>query len=577
MKFTTRMIIALICIALAIVAINPTGYFKEGVLIKSVKQNSTAFLTGISPGEIITEINGLPIKSTDDYSNIMSGISVEPVKFSVITDKGTFSYENKSLDFEVNVNASIIGVYGNALSAGIEENMTLLSINGNGIKNKEDFLNVREKVEPRIQMVIKTNKKAYPPMLLSEPLEVTVSNIPKTNLKMGLDLQGGARGLIKPEGHLNSSDMNDLILVSRERLNVYGIADVNIREAKDLSGNNYMLVEVAGATPQELEELIGKQGKFEARVGNKTIFIGGRKDIASICRGDATCARIEQCSPVEQGGYYCRFSFAVYLSEAAAQKQADATANLAISENASLTDKYLNESLDLYLDDIIVDSLRISSDLKGKAVTQVSISGPGYGKTQAEAYDTSQKAMLKLQTILITGSLPFKLQVVKLDSVSPLLGRELVQNIFLASAVAFLVVALIIFIRYRKIILTLPILATMASELLLTLGVAAMIRWNLDLASIAGIIAAIGTGVDDQVVIIDESRISSGYSWKERIKRAFFIILGAFSTVVASLLPLWWAGAGLLRGFALTTLIGICIGVFITRPAFSDVISQLSH
>ena len=37
--------------------------------------------------------------------------------------------------------------------------------------------------------------------------------------------------------------------------------------------------------------------------------------------------------------------------------------------------------------------------------------------------------MKKLQTILITGSLPVKLEVVKLDTVSPTLGKEFLDNI----------------------------------------------------------------------------------------------------------------------------------------------------
>jgi preprotein translocase subunit SecD len=116
----------------------------------------------------------------------------------------------------------------------------------------------------------------------------------------------------------------------------------------------------------------------------------------------------------------------------------------------------------------------------------------------------------------------------------------------------------------------------MVSELLLTLGIAALIKWNLDFPSIAGIIAAIGTGVDDQIVMIDESTASKQYSIKERIKRAFFIIFSAYATVIASLIPLWFAGAGLLKGFALTTAIGITVGVFITRPAFGDILSKIT-
>jgi len=36
-----------------------------------------------------------------------------------------------------------------------------------------------------------------------------------------------------------------------------------------------------------------------------------------------------------------------------------------------------------------------------------------------------------------------------------------------------------------------------------------------------------------------------------------------------------FAGAGMLKGFALTTIIGVSVGVFITRPAYASIIEIL--
>ncbi|MEK6830593.1 MAG: protein translocase subunit SecD, partial [Nanoarchaeota archaeon] len=127
---------------------------------------------------------------------------------------------------------------------------------------------------------------------------------------------------------------------------------------------------------------------------------------------------------------------------------------------------------------------------------------------------------------------------------------------------------------YRKIKITLAVILTMFSEAVITLGIAALIKWNLDAPSIAGIIAGLGTGVNDQIVIISEA-VSTRSSLKERIKNALFIILGAFLTIIAAMLPLFWAGAGLLKGFALTTILGVSVGILITRPAFSDIIKNI--
>ena len=65
-----------------------------------------------------------------------------------------------------------------------------------------------------------------------------------------------------------------------------------------------------------------------------------------------------------------------------------------------------------------------------------------------------------------------------------------------------------------------------------------------------------------------------------------FIIFTSFATAFVSLVPLTGAlsgmgigaaGAGLLKGFAVTTLIGITAGVFLTRPAFADIIKKISE
>ena len=574
MALTLRIWILIFFIIAAAIAINPLGYFEKGVIIKSITQNSSAALAGITRGEIIQSINSLDIKDIVDYSSIIEKAfsALVETNFTMITDKGTFNFNSKAFGFDVNDNLTIIAVSSDAEKAGLVINSTIFRINSYNISNKDDFIYAKDKLESKIKLDIKTNKRDYV-LRLNSALEITVGEIPKTNIKAGLDLAGGSRALVMPEKKLSEKEMADLIAVSSERMNVYGISDVVIKAASDLSGNDYMVVEIAGITPSELQELIGKQGKFEAKIGNETIFLGGKQDITSVCRNDPSCAAVRECVPSGQG-YWCSFDFAIYLSEDAAKRQANITDTLSINLSSG-GEKILSKNLDLYLDDKPVDSLQIDADLKGKVATQISIRGPGTGATQQEAYEAAQANMIKLQTVLITGSLPFKLSIVKLDSISPLLGKEFIKNIFVVIVLSVIIVAVIIFIRYKKIVYALPIIFTMLIELFLILGAAALIRWNLDLASIAGIIAAIGTGVDDQIVIIDESRLSRQYSWKERFKRAFAIILGSFSTLAVAMLPLWWAGAGMLKGFALTTIIGICIGVFITRPAYSDIISKI--
>jgi len=560
--------VIILVILFALVIINPQA-FTKGLLIKDVTLNTSIAMAGIQKGEILQEINGKTILKLTDYYDFVNSINLEPINIIVTTENGTFHYNSTTLDFLADGNRTT-EVYGNAFNAGLEPGMILKSINNYSLDNYS-FDSIKQNLEPKLKVELKTNKHSYI-FLTSQDLGLTLAEIPKTRITTGLDLQGGARAIVRPVEPLSDQEFDSLLSTVRYRLNVYGITDVSIRKAKDISGSTYMVVELAGATPRQLQDLVAKQGKFEAKIGNQTVFVGGHNDITFVCRNDASCAYIRQCDAI-QDGYACTFNFGVHLSADAAKRHANITSTL--SENITQSGKYLNESLDLYLDDKLVDTLMISSDLKGEEATEISISGSGTGKTKEDAYNAALENMKKLQTVLITGSLPVKLEVVKLDVISPLLGKQFMRSIYIAAIGAFIAVFVVIYVRYRKFSFFIPVAMTLFAEVFLILGISALIKWNMDLASIAGIIAAIGTGVDDQVVMLDESRSRKQFSLKERIKGAFFMIMAAFATAFVSLIPLLWAGAGLLRGFAITTMIGISIGVFITRPAFGDVLKLI--
>jgi len=458
-----------------------------------------------------------------------------------------------------------------SFNEGVRSGMILYELNGQKISKSQDYTNAISDlfINGETKVEIKTDSGDFT-FLASNLSEINVADKPRTKIKTGLDLSGGARALVKPVNiKLSDDQLNDLVAITSQRLNAFGISDVNVRPVTDLEGEKFMLVEIAGATTSDIRELVGKQGKFEANVGNVTVFEGGKSDISDVCRR-AECSGVTQCTQA-QGGYVCNFRFSIYLTEEAAKKHAAVTKNLSLDE----TGQYLSEKLYLYIDNILVDELFIGGDLRGLATTEISIQGSGSGATQEEAFTDAKANMNKLQTILISGSLPYKLEIVKLDTISPTLGNEFTKSIIYLGLVVFIAVSIAIFIKYRRIKITLAVILTMFSEVFITLAIAALIKWNLDAPSIAGIIAGIGTGVNDQIIIIDESVTDKQSSLKERIKRALFIVLGAFMTIVAAMLPLFWAGAGLLRGFALTTIIGVSVGILITRPAFADIIKKI--
>ena len=460
---------------------------------------------------------------------------------------------------------------------GVHSGEKLLAINEKSVASVQDFNNILQTLEANKIVKINTDKSSY--SFLAETKDNAVSigfsvdKVPTSNLKQGLDLVGGVRVLLNPEGKLTDSQFQDLVSITQKRLNVYGLRDINVKQVADLEGNKFLLVELAGTTQQEAIKLISQQGKFEAKIGDESVFSGA--DIKQVVRSAQEGAGIQNCNEANDG-WACQFVFPIVISVDAAKRHAEITSQL--NEIIVGTNEYLDKKLDLYLDDGLVESLYISTGLKGQEATSFVIEGPGTGNSRQAAFDDALDSMKKFQTVLITGSLPVKLDIVKIDVISPALGKEFLRTTIIALIAAVVAVGLIIAVRYRKVKIAVPIMLTSLSEVFIILGIAALIKQNLDLASIAGILATVGTGVDAQLVITDEVLAEgneAAYNWKEKLKRSFFIIMGSYSTVVAAMIPLMLIGAGLLKGFAIVTIIGASIGVFGTKPAYAKIIEVL--
>ncbi len=540
----------IIVIAAVLVSMYATGIpfslGREGVVVRSIEKGSAAYeagMQGTEAGEVIRAFDGNKVRSIADYADSISALEVNQ-SVSIETNKGYYR-----LTVKPTIDVTVL--------PELEEKTVVI----NQTTNETKKILVNKTIE-----------------LVGGPadLGIRVANLPKTNLKLGLDLQGGTRVMLQPETELPPADLELLIANMNRRLNLFGLSDVVVRDASDLSGNQFIVVEVAGANENEVRGLIAKQGKFEAKIANETVFTGG--EISDVCRS-ATCSGIDfQSSGCFQGSssdWSCRFYFTVSLSQEAAARQAAATAKLAV------IDDYLSQPLQLYLDDELVDELQIGKELKGNAVTSIKISGSGSGGSRQDATKAAISNMKRLQTILITGSLPVKLAVARTDTISPLLGEQFLKSAIRAGLVAILFVVIMLSFAYHRLQIAIPIMATSLLEIFIMLGAASLPFWSwaLDLSAIAGIIAAVGTGVNDQIIITDEAFKGEQrkiFSWKVKLKSAFSVIFGAFFTVLVAMLPLFAIGAGMLRGFALTTIIGMTVGVFITRPAYAKVIEIIA-
>ncbi len=151
---------------------------------------------------------------------------------------------------------------------------------------------------------------------------------------------------------------------------------------------------------------------------------------------------------------------------------------------------------------------------------------------------------------------------------------SLIVGIFAALAVAGMV-----YWRYRDARVAAPMLVTASAEVIILLAIAVIVPIPLNLAHIAGFIAVLGTGVDDLVIIADEimqrGDIRTDRVFESRFRKAFWVIGVAAATTILAMTPLVAMSLGELTGFAIVTIIGVIIGVTITRPAYGNILRIL--
>jgi len=378
--------------------------------------------------------------------------------------------------------------------------------------------------------------------LLIACIVISIVLITVRGISTGLDLQGGSLIQIQTERALTQQEMQDVVDIMDERLR----GGLKVRDVKLKPwGDEYMLVYIAGVDAIEAGKLIGKPGRLVVTVGNVTAFTGDE------------LVRIDPSGYEARGGSW---GVPFTISSAAAER----FRNAAIETNFAL--------VYMYMDDVEVNSAPLSPTLQqelaaGQVVKSLILETGGgeHGREEAR----------RIEVILRSGALPIKVNIVGSYDISAALGEGFANAAILAGVLAFAGAAAVVYIRYRKPEFVLPILITGSSEILIILGVASLIRWDIDLPAIAGIIAAVGTGVDNQIVILDEILMEKEKSMRAKMKGAFFIVIGSWMTLMAAMVPLFIVGFGMLQGFAVTTIIGATAGVFITRPAYAKIIQQM--
>ena len=388
------------------------------------------------------------------------------------------------------------------------------------------------------------------------------------DIRWGIDIRGGVDVTFTPPEDVKATEtqMRAAEAVIKQRLVSLHITDSEVYTDYDKGRIIVRFPWKEGETdfdPQAAIAELGATARLTFRDGSGTDSEG--KPTGDIILEGKDVAEASPYYDSQNGGY----GVSLELNDSGKEAFAEATTRLASSKGV----------ISIWMDDTMISAPTVQTAITdGKA----SITG-------SFTADTVQT----LANQINSGALPFELEVNSYSTIDPTLGTGARDSMVIAGAVAFVLVAIFMIALYR-----LPgVMAVFALMGQLALSVAAvsgffpfLSSFTLTLPGIAGIILAIGMGVDANVITAEriKEEIHNGKSIDGAIElgyqRAFtaildgnmtvvivsIILMGAFgppaSLFAKILTPIFFmcgpAPAGTVYSFGYTLLIGV-IGNFV--------------
>ena len=357
-------------------------------------------------------------------------------------------------------------------------------------------------------------------------------------IRLGLDLVGGSRIVYEaeiPDGYSQANladDMNSVQKVIRQRLTDKGFTEATVT----LTGDNRVTVEIPQITnPEEAVQTLGTTAQLTfIDADGKEWLTGSDIKKATYGYGRPTGNEVTDVHYVQ-----------VQFTSEGQKKFAEATGNIAARTDGT-------NIMAIVMDNQVISSPSVSSQIDSDSCV---ISGSFTRDSASELAD-----------LINAGQIPFSLKQVELRSVGPQLGADAMRTSLIAGAIGIVLVMLFMLIVYRipGLVASIALCFYMVIEALIF----SLVRVNLSLPGIAGIILSIGMAVDANVIIFErvKEELKNGKTVKSAIdsgfKRAFTAILDSNITTLIACAVLFFLGTGTIVGFATTLGIGVIVSMF---------------
>ena len=220
---------------------------------------------------------------------------------------------------------------------------------------------------------------------------------------------------------------------------------------------------------------------------------------------------------------------------------------------SSITAQNLRRAIAIVLDDQVYSYPNVNSQIDG-------------GRSQITGNFTPEEAS-DLANVLESGKMDAKVNIVSQSVIGPSLGQESIRKGLVSFLVALVLLMIFMACVYGIKAGSIANLGLILN-LFFTAGILASFQSVLTLPGIAGIVLALGMAVDANVLIFEriKEELRAGKGLKAAVAdgygNAFSAIFDSNLTSIITGIILAILGTGPIKGFAVTTIIGICCSFF---------------
>jgi len=219
---------------------------------------------------------------------------------------------------------------------------------------------------------------------------------------------------------------------------------------------------------------------------------------------------------------------------------------------ASITGANVGKRIAIVLDGNVYSAPNVNSKISG-------------GSSQISGMANAKEASL-LEIVLKAGALKAPVKIIEEKVVGASLGDDSISSGVNSTLFAFALVILFMIIYYSRAGIVADI--SLLINIMVIFTILASLGGTLSLPGIAGIVLTLGMAVDANILIFERVReeLNKGRSLRSAIDEGFSKAMSAIFdsniTTFMTGLILYYVGTGLIRGFALTLMIGILSTLF---------------